>query len=250
VLSLSILACRFDRSGLDSVDAALVRRDGTAGADGAAGNGDGADLRPDTIIAVDAPDAADASDGSEGGSVSVVGCADGTREGYVSLQNYPEIAACAGGWSVAGLLADITRTPTCDRQAGNAPGAITDGSGCTVADLCAEGWHVCETAREVVDLAGDCSDAFTSGTFVFYVTRQRAFLSLCSDTNSTGTTNLHGCGNFGSPEDSSCAPFTRMLTDIDCTAFPPWRCASATVREYEAVTKSGSTRGGVLCCRD
>jgi hypothetical protein len=41
-----------------------------------------------------------------------------------------------------------------------------------------------------------------------------------------------------------------MLTNADCTAFPPWRCASTTVREYEAVTKRGSTRGGVLCCRD
>src|SRR5262245_57355288 len=166
-LSVLTLACGFDRRGLGPVEGGTFPRDGAAGADGGSGGagngggggrggggGGGGSIGPDAGNGE--PDA------HEGGTVSVMGCADGTREGYLSLQDDPRIAACAGAWSVAGLLADVTHTPLCDRQAGNTGGALTDGSGCTVADLCAEGWHVCETAQEVMDLGSDCTDAFTS----------------------------------------------------------------------------------------
>jgi hypothetical protein len=233
-------------------------RDGSTGGNGGSGGGGG------SATGAAGGDAGGGSGGADGGSggaggtpgddagmISTVGCSDGTREGYVDIVHYPSIAACAGGWEVAGLLDPLTRTPTCDRQAGNS-GQLTNGFGCTVADLCADGWHVCETAAEVAALATDCTDAIppTAPGFEFYVTRQRAYGSMCIAANDRGTTNLHGCGNVGVLDDASCAPFTVMLRDLDCAVWPPWSCSSTTVREYEAVTKRGSTRGGVLCCRD
>jgi hypothetical protein len=262
------VACRPDRSGLGASDGGAGFDsgwlDGRAGAGGAWGQGGagsgaggggaaggGAGGAGAAGGSGGRPDAGDASAGGDLGPGSVMGCSDGTREGYVSTQRFPDIAACAGGWEVAGLADPLTRTPTCERQGGN-NGTLADGFGCTVTDLCAEGWHVCESAQEVVELGTNCDDAIPSTTpgFVFFVTRQRAFGLVCLSGNNLGTTNLHGCGNAGVLDDNSCAPFTVMLRDLDCTLFPPWSCASTLVREFEAVTKRGSTRGGVLCCRD
>jgi hypothetical protein len=263
-------ACRPDKSGLGATDGSpvLIPDGGHAGGGGGGGvGGSGASAGSGGGSGGGALDARDATGGSGGASgdadardagpqdagpsPSAVGCADGTREGYLDTDRYPHIAACAGGWQIAGLLDPLTRTATCDRQAGNT-GALTDGYGCTVADLCADGWHVCETAAEVEELATNCDDAIVSTTpdFAFFVTRQRAFGFVCSSSNNNGTTNLHGCGNVGTLESLTCAPFTVMLRDVDCTLWPPWSCASSEVREYEAVTKRGSNRGGVLCCKD
>ena len=63
-------------------------------------------------------------------TVSVIGCADGTREGYTDLQLHPAIAACSGAWSIPGLVAANTLTPQCARQAGN-DGALPAGVGCS-----------------------------------------------------------------------------------------------------------------------
>jgi hypothetical protein len=229
----------------------LAGTGGGAGSSGAAGSAGGTGGDIDGGGGAGGDGGADAGPTDDGGMVSTAGCADGTREGYVDIQHYPSIAACAGGWEVAGLLDPLTRTPTCGRQAGNSA-ELTNGFGCTVADLCADGWHVCETAAEVAALATDCTDAIppTAPGFEFYVTRQRAYGSMCIAANDRGTNNLHGCGNVGVLDDASCAPFTVMLRNLDCAVWPPWSCSSTTVNEYEAVTKRGSTRGGVLCCKD
>lgn len=58
------------------------------------------------------------------------GCSDGSREGFLSLPHYPDIAACAGG--------DMGLTHI-DSPEANAH--------------CAPGWHVCSPARDAADAA-------------------------------------------------------------------------------------------------
>jgi hypothetical protein len=188
-----------------------------------------------------------------------IGCSDGTREGYVDYNRYPNIAACAGAWAEPGLASMASRTPECDRRAGN-DGDKDDGRGCSVADLCASGWHVCETGKAVLAAAGPtgCADAlapFANNQLVFFVSRQRAVGLDCDDTTQTGANNVYGCGNFGSAADkASCAPFTHMLRDSDCQVEPPWLCADGPVStastEYNVITKDTSSHGGALCCKD
>jgi hypothetical protein len=261
-LSLFDPACSLDHGGIGAVNT-TPDGGGLGGAPGAGGlSGDDGPVAPeggaggapiDVLNGTDAgPDALDGAPGDVG-FPSPIGCADGTREGYLDLAAHPRIAACAGGWEVAGLILPVTRAPLCDRQGGNS-GPLPDGFGCTAADLCADGWHVCETAGEVASLAGDCTDAFPAAVTdpTFYVTRQRALANLCEPDNEAGANNLHGCGNagIGSPDDASCAPLTRMVTGADCTENPPWSCMAAAVLELDAVTKRGSSGGGVLCCQD
>ena len=45
-----------------------------------------------------------------------VGCADGEREGFLSLAKYPAIAGCSGGWSLPGIT--VALSPACTRSAG------------------------------------------------------------------------------------------------------------------------------------
>src|SRR5581483_6256255 len=35
--------------------------------------------------------------------VSSIGCSDGTREAFISMNTHPNIAGCSGGWSVPGV---------------------------------------------------------------------------------------------------------------------------------------------------
>ena len=199
----------------------------------------------------------DAGGGAAGAAVSVMGCADGTREGFIDIDQYPNIAACEGAWDEPGLLSTESRTAECGRQSGN-DGAITDGRGCSVTDVCADGWRVCETAHAVAvaTASAGCVDAYApyGAMPTFFVTRQRAQGLVCDPTNTMGTNNIYGCGNVGSAADKSCAPFTRMMRDSDCQNQKPWACADGNIGqsqdEYTVVTKSGTSRGGVLCCKD
>ncbi len=227
---------------------------------GAAGSGGGAaGATGGQAGASDVPDGGAGANGTpDAHPISSAGCADGTREGFSSVDDYPDIAACAGGWQIPGFALGLTGTgttsPACQRHGGN-DGVRPDGLGCSVADLCAEGWHVCESAHEFSTKATDCRDALppAGGALVFYGTRQRGPDKTCDLLNQTGTNNVYGCGNFGSPAMAACAPFTRMIRDADCKANPPWMCVDGpidyNVSELLDVTKPGSAHGGVLCCR-
>jgi hypothetical protein len=184
-----------------------------------------------------------------------IGCSDGTREGYVDRVKYPKIAACEGGWDEPGLASYASRNPQCNRRAGN-DGDNPGGKDCSVADLCASGWVVCETAHAVAIAApAGCGDAIApyGDKPVFFLTRQRGTGLTCDPNNVQGTNNLYGCGTLGSAADKSCAPFTKMLRDTDCKMNDPWLCTdgplSTSQNEYGVVTKSGPGRGGVLCCK-
>jgi hypothetical protein len=69
-----------------------------------------------------------------------VGCADGSREGFLDIGNFPKIAACAtgyqglaGGGNTAVNVADAGLSGNLNRADTGAP-------------ICADGWHVCSGA--------------------------------------------------------------------------------------------------------
>lgn len=175
------------------------------------------------------------------------GCADGTREGFVDIARYPRIAGCSGAWSIAGAFGD--GEPSCDRQAGN-DGAIVDGSGCDVDDLCEPGWTVCSSTSAVSDRAVDgCEQAVPDGAGPTF------FLAAISgddgECNATGVDGVFGCGNAGTEDlGLSCAPLNRTL-ERPCellTGVVAWRCEGHIRAEASVVVKTESEYGGVLCC--
>jgi hypothetical protein len=193
------------------------------------------------------------------------GCADGTREGFLAVATYPNIAACAGGFRIAGVL-PLFQAPACDRTAGNS-GANPQGIGCNIEDLCAPGWHVCRGAREVVARSPTgCTNA-SPVPGRFFAARQSstgcgycATGSITTDPpcNSTScamgcaqtdtiANDVFGCGSVGAAATPSCAPFNVFSGD-KCVALPPvWQCGSG---EALTVTLQDGTGGGALCCRD
>ncbi len=176
-----------------------------------------------------------------------VGCSDGSREGFAATATFPDIAACAGGWTIAGL--GTTTTPACGRMSGNGS-ANPKGDGCNVADLCQVGWHVCETAAAVgakSDGAG-CAGAGIAGQNAFFAVRQSGSGGAACG---PGTNDLFGCGDVGAQPDAvTCAPLDRFSHDL-CSALPAtWACGANGADELNNVTKTASEGGGVLCCRD
>jgi hypothetical protein len=207
--------------------------DAGADADSDAGAGD-----------VTAPDAAHDS----ALPLIVVGCADGTRETFVDPLDWPRIAGCAGGFSVAGVTTLPSLVVSCGRHAGN-DGPNPNGQGCSVTDLCAAGWHVCvSTADFAASTDGGACDDGVKGAF--WLTRQAE--SAAEECAADGRNNLVGCGTIGSDASTTCKPFDRQLLFSDCASNPPWHCGDpdAATNEADLVVKNAPAGGGVLCCRD
>ncbi len=187
----------------------------------------------------------DSGSSSEGttGEVSPVGCADGFREALLDEGTYPNIAACAGGFWVPGVALG---TPLCDRQGGD-DGPLPDGMGCTIDDLCAEGWHLC-TSRQEVAAAGVAScDALAWGSQFFATGQSGEGANTCND---TGTNDVFGCGDVGHSNITGCAPLNRSTGNL-CVNLPGvWSCAEDAYDEVAHLVKTGSVSGGALCCRD
>ena len=95
------------------------------------------------------------------GEPSVVGCADGQREGFAAVSEYPSIAGCIGDWKGSKSLV----TPATGSPCGDDLGDCNE-----PADVCATGWHVCGSPEgQVRDLTSrvkpdDC-DAAGPGRF-------------------------------------------------------------------------------------
>lgn len=211
-------------------------------------------------------------------TVSSVGCADGTREGFMSVTSHPNIAACAGAWTIPG----VTRTnlvPACNHAAGNT-GVNQDGTGCSAADLCADGWRVCQGRAEVaLHAPGGCDDAVPPGTpdkALFFAVGQASTANTACDTSGNDN-DVFGCGNLGTmlTADRNCAPLNRALASTQPNAcgyneaepnLGPWQClggADSHLHEGALVSKNGCPsssctydgqpvanwdKGGVLCC--
>ncbi len=192
------------------------------------------------------------------GGVSVIGCADGSREAFVNVNTFPSIAGCAGGWSVPGVVSAASMNPACNRAGGN-DGTKPNGNGCSVADLCAVGWHVCAGATELTTLKVTCAQAGIPNDInnnvasrLLYATRQRGVTgSVCNANDMIGTNDVHGCGNFGLAEDPNCAPLNDQFSHTECDEVPPWSCdGTLATTEGLIVVKPGPTGGGALCCKN
>ncbi len=141
-------------------------------------------------------------------AANLIGCADGTREGFVDAIEFPAIAGCAASWDGTPSL----RAPGTGARCGysvDATGTRTNETKCLAPrDACAAGWHFCgETTvgdwlesggrRGLGDLSeSDCANAGDATatdrrfaianshakpdtTICEYVTRNQA--SLCTD---------------------------------------------------------------------
>lgn len=215
-----------------------------------------------------------------------VGCADGEREGFVDLASYPDIAGCSGGWSVPGIHTENpgtapacgvqtfdTTTPACGHAAGD-DGANPNGTGCDVADLCADGWHVCSSASDILANSPTGCGGATVGSDppLFFASRQTGTgCGACATGASVGAecndascavgcvqtadtaNDLFGCGNLGNTGYAGplldCGPIDRFSNDQCSGLGAPWVCASSYCEAF-VVTKSDPSAGGVLCCRD
>jgi hypothetical protein len=192
-----------------------------------------------------------AGHGGAGSSPAASGCSDATREGFTDVAAQPNIAACAGGFDVAGVTTPASMKPQCGRAAGN-DGANPSGMGCSVEDLCAAGWHVCRDAADVAarSSTGGCEEG--KGPPVFWLTRQgKDATGACAPPPAAD--DLTGCGSMGSEAPDSCKPLLRSLQVSDCIPSKAWFCGSGAQDEHDeaqVVTKTGPGEGGVLCCRD
>jgi hypothetical protein len=246
--ALGAAACRVYGPGLSDAASISTGGDLDGGPDAALDGADGAvDQAPDTR-----PPAADrALPPPLTGPPALVGCSDGSREGFLDLQAWPVIAGCSGGWQVPGVI-DQGQEPRCGRQGGN-DSVRADGEGCSVVDLCAEGWHVCRGPAEVSRRSpSGCESAVAPGLQrLFIVAAGASPLGVCIP-DGTSANDLHGCGDFGSDETSGCYPLLKRLTFADCLQSGVWYCGTADDHLVEAtvVTKAGSALGGVLCCHD
>jgi hypothetical protein len=186
------------------------------------------------------------------GPPAQVGCADGTREGFPSLDDWPNVAGCSGAWSIQGLLSNDARAPACNRQAGN-DGANSLGQGCSISDLCAVGWHVCRDAADVGQSSpSGCESAVDSAEPRFFLVASGASPQGICTPDDTAENDLHGCGTLGQSESSACDPLNRRMTFAECQSSGVWSCGGPNEHLAEAaeVTKSDGRLGGVLCCRD
>jgi formylglycine-generating enzyme required for sulfatase activity len=179
-----------------------------------------------------------------------VGCSDGTREGFTDPAQFPDIAGCAGGWTVPGVV--TIKPPSCNRQSGNTS-TNPAGTGCSVEDLCAVGWHVCLSAADVASHApAGCVGVGTAGTIgsQFFASRQSGpGEAYCGP---SGANDLFGCGTLGAtPDLPSCYPLDLFSGNFCDALGQPWSCGYADhTQEANVVTKPSSVGGGVLCCRD
>lgn len=199
-------------------------------------------------------------------TANLSGCADGQREGFVDLAKYPWIAGCSGGFQVPGLLGGLT--PTCNFGGGD-DGANPSGLGCSAWDLCAPGWHVCKSAAEVAqDSPTGCDGSAPDGAALFFAVRQSgtgcglcalgsqsfpecetcSCVAGCLQTDATAN-DVFGCGSIGIPP-GDCGVLDRFSNDGCGDLGPPWSCGNDGCNEANAVSKSSSEGGGVLCCAD
>jgi hypothetical protein len=192
------------------------------------------------------------------GQPQIAGCADGTREGFVSaaFAFWPNIAGCSGAWDQPGLSIEAIRKPSCGRMAGNT-GLEPTGIGCGAADLCANGWHVCLGPREVERHSpSQCESVVAPGVAAFFAVAGGGGTAgdcAAGQFGSMWLDDIRGCGTIGHAEGNGCYPLDRRLEFSDCLATKgAWACGGAATHDQEVklVVKPNTELGGVLCCRD
>jgi hypothetical protein len=192
---------------------------------------------------------------SVAGPAGVLGCSDGTREGFRDVVHWPSIAGCEGAFTRPGVLGKPDLAPTCSRRAGNS-GLDPGGVGCNAADLCAGGWHLCRNPDDVAahSASGGCEGAVVAGEPRFFLVAAGASpMGICAP-DPSASNDLHGCGGVGQAEAETCAPLSRRMGFADCLATGGvWSCGQSdadSLGEAALVTKPGLGMGGALCCKD
>jgi hypothetical protein len=163
-----------------------------------------------------------------GACVSLSGCSDGAREGFMPLVDWPNIAGCTAKWPRASLRAPKT---------GLACGFESEI--CAVpADACGEGWHVCAAPpfgpTEISDQATAEQCAAQPGAFVAAVGDQ--FCEPCSETGDGAAC----CGERCVQQNGNCI-------------YPGQTAWFGVFNGYKNVCgaiESELVQRGVLCCRD
>ena len=189
------------------------------------------------------------------GPLNTIGCADGTREGFLdsSRGGWPAIAGCSGAWDQPGLSFDLARILRCERLAGN-NGMRASGRGCGAADLCAAGWHVCRGPIEVDRLSpSQCESVVGAGVSAFFAVAGGGSVGGDCAFGQNWVNDVRGCGTIGQAESEGCYPLDRRLDFTDCLASRgAWACGGAAQHDKEVVNvfKPTADLGGVLCCRD
>lgn len=194
------------------------------------------------------------------GGCDSIGCSDGEREGFTDVTEFTEIAGCAGAWTVAGLLnpeAGGIVPPQCGRMSGDDNTFNPEGWDCSASDLCANGWRICSSPRDVSDRTrfvwdrgcGLDSD-WPAGSFF-----AAAVSGTGGDECSFGVNDIFGCGSTGDTADvGTCFPLNKY-SDDKCDALPStWDCGegflTTNLTEAQDVKKTGIEGGGVLCCKE
>ncbi|MEJ7732610.1 MAG: hypothetical protein WKG00_25825 [Polyangiaceae bacterium] len=163
-----------------------------------------------------------------------------------------DVAACQGGFSVPDI--NLGPVPECV-EAGNTSNNPT-GQGCTAANLCALGFHLCQSGAEVGAKAKSQQCPTDTGADAFWLTAQslNAAGNSCDDPTEN---NVVGCGDIG-PQVGvgwNCGPLTHYLSEVQCgdsprAGIPPWQCVNGGATEANTISKPDPAKGGVLCCRD
>ncbi len=225
-------------------------RGGAAGAGGVSATGGAAGTTGGTSATGGSGGAATGGTGGGTGGTSATGCSDGTRETFKSETLYKDVAGCSGAWTVPGVLSGSSMTPACNRAAGNT-GANPTGIGCSVADLCAQGWDVCAGKNELGSKSpSGCAADANNGLWIVREAMD-TFATSCGLGGANQQNNVVGCGQgVGSPTPGSCAPLNRYFVIAECSGTPGWDCGSDPLAEALNVTKDSSQFGGVICCKE
>jgi hypothetical protein len=171
-----------------------------------------------------------------------VGCADGTREGFVDLVTYPTIAGCAATWTGTHSLREARTTGTCG-------GTVA----CTAPeDACAANWHVCARNGLPSDLTSRINSTAclsaggASGT---------AFVAATSHCSSFGTpcvyTTPYGCPASGTcSEPVCCGPSCSSTNGCKAAVYAdPDTHIGGTIDNGCGALLAADVNG-VLCCHD
>lgn len=262
IFVVGLAACRVLTSGVGNPGGVVTLQDAGAASDA---RSEAAPLEASAALDVGEPPGVS-------GLPAQVGCADGTREGFRDVANWPDIAGCAGSFDQPGVIASPELLPVCGNQAGDTNQDNPAGRGCNAADLCAPGWHICRDGPDVArhSSTGGCEGCVPAGEPRFFLVASGAAVSTPSEgvdadpgsvPSSMGicvpvpdaTNDLHGCGGLGQPESPACAPLSRRMSFADCLATEGvWWCGREAdhLREALVVVKTGPSQGGALCCRN
>jgi hypothetical protein len=203
-------------------------------------------------------------------TISEIGCADGQREAFTEMARFPNIAACSGGWTLQGIFPAPSRSGVAAcTNVGDDHTTNPNGMGCSSADLCAQGWHICRGGEVLPRAPMGCASTsfYPPGTFYAAAVSGTGcgVCALLSGTLATGcnssncvsncredstlNNDFFGCGVIGAlVTPSACDGLSRFSNDNCSSLTAPWVCGGS-VTESLTVTKPGAAAGGVLCCR-